>query len=67
MVVSIWRPLPFISYGVFAISAGLISLILPETLNKKLPETIEDCEEERDQNKNDKEIKLSKVYESTKL
>jgi len=46
MLVSIWRPLPLIAYGVFAVSAGLVSLKLPETLNKKLPETIEDVENE---------------------
>jgi len=40
MIVNIWRPLPLIAYGVFAISAGLLSLMLPETLGQQLPETI---------------------------
>ena len=31
-------------YGILAFSAGILSLLLPETLNKKLPETIEDGE-----------------------
>jgi len=40
LIVNIWRPLPLIAYGAFAISAGLLSLMLPETLGKQLPETI---------------------------
>ena len=44
MVADYWRPGPLIVYGVLAFSAGTISLLLPETLNKKLPETIEDGE-----------------------
>jgi hypothetical protein len=31
--------------GVLAFSGGMMSLLLPETLNKKLPETIEDGEQ----------------------
>jgi len=40
MIVTIWKPLPLIAYGAFAISAALLSLMLPETLAKQLPETI---------------------------
>jgi OCT family organic cation transporter-like MFS transporter 4/5 len=39
-----WRPLPLIIYGVLAFTGGLLSLFLPETLNKELPETMEDGE-----------------------
>ena len=39
-----WRPLPLIIYGILAFSGGVLSLLLPETLNKVLPETIEDGE-----------------------
>ncbi|XP_046345229.1 organic cation transporter protein-like [Haliotis rufescens] len=35
--------LPLIVFGVSTISAGLLSLLLPETKDKKLPETIEDA------------------------
>ena len=44
MVADYWRPGPLIVYGVLAFLAGIFSLLLPETLNKKLPETIEDGE-----------------------
>ena len=44
MVADYWRPGPLIVYGLLAFSAGMLSLLLPETLNKKLPETIEDGE-----------------------
>ncbi|KAK2177908.1 hypothetical protein NP493_572g01056 [Ridgeia piscesae] len=39
-----WSPLPFLLYGVVALSAGLTTLSLPETLNKTLPDTLEDRE-----------------------
>lgn len=40
----IWKPLPLILLGACAFAGGLLSLFLPETLNKKLPETIEEGE-----------------------
>ncbi|XP_061171144.1 organic cation transporter protein-like [Saccostrea echinata] len=36
------RVLPMTVFGVSAVIVGLMSIILPETLNRKLPETIED-------------------------
>ncbi|XP_054736322.1 organic cation transporter protein-like [Anastrepha obliqua] len=40
----IWRPLPLMICGALAFIAGLLSLMLPETLNKPMPETIADGE-----------------------
>ncbi|KAK2582095.1 hypothetical protein KPH14_002797 [Odynerus spinipes] len=40
----IWTPLPLVIFGSCALSGGMMSLLLPETLNKKLPESIQDGE-----------------------
>ncbi|KAI0229439.1 Organic cation transporter protein, partial [Lamellibrachia satsuma] len=39
-----WGPMPFLLYGIAAITASLSTLLLPETLNKTLPDTLEDGE-----------------------
>ena len=44
MLIDTWRPLPLIIYGIMAFIGGMLTLLLPETLNKELPETIEDGE-----------------------
>ncbi|XP_046592505.1 organic cation transporter protein isoform X1 [Neodiprion lecontei] len=41
----IWTPLPMVIFGVCALIGGIMSLLLPETLNKKLPESIQDGEQ----------------------
>ncbi|XP_035731307.1 organic cation transporter protein-like [Vespa mandarinia] len=40
----IWIPLPLVIFGSCALFGGMMSLLLPETLNKKLPESIQDGE-----------------------
>lgn len=44
LLVDYWKPLPLIVFGALALIGGVASSSLPETHNKKLPETIEDGE-----------------------
>jgi hypothetical protein len=37
LLVDVWRPLPLIVYGSLAFVAGFLALMLPETLDRKLP------------------------------
>ncbi|KAG7511611.1 hypothetical protein JOB18_005112 [Solea senegalensis] len=46
----VWTPLPQIVLCCVAISSGLASLLLPETLKARLPQTIDDIEEEPGRN-----------------
>uniref|UniRef100_A0A182T0M2 Major facilitator superfamily (MFS) profile domain-containing protein n=1 Tax=Anopheles maculatus TaxID=74869 RepID=A0A182T0M2_9DIPT len=39
-----WQPLPLLIFGALAFVGGVLSLLLPETHNQKLPETIADGE-----------------------
>ncbi|XP_062619367.1 organic cation transporter protein-like [Saccostrea cucullata] len=54
------RVLPMAVFGSSAVIVGLMSMILPETLNRKLPETIEDTIA-FDQSKNVYSIELEEV------
>lgn len=45
-----WIPLPQIIICTVAIISGLVSLFLPETMNVRLPETIDDIEKPRSVN-----------------
>lgn len=40
----IWHPLPLVIFGIITLVGGMLSLMLPETLNRKLPETMEEGE-----------------------
>merc|ERR1719277_397446 len=44
MLKKVWLPLPSLIFGILGTSAGIAALFLPETLNKKLPDTIRDIE-----------------------
>ena len=39
-----WQPLPLLIFGCSSVFAGTVALLLPETLGKSLPETIEEGE-----------------------
>ncbi|XP_070558288.1 organic cation transporter protein-like [Ptychodera flava] len=57
-----WGPLPFIVMGVTSVVAGLLALLLPETRNRKLPETLEDGQFFGKVNKNGKEKSKVPIY-----
>ncbi|XP_064652461.1 organic cation transporter protein-like isoform X2 [Lineus longissimus] len=44
LLVKVWEPLPTLLFGILSIMAGLLALLLPETLNRQLPETLEEGE-----------------------
>ncbi|XP_075948105.1 solute carrier family 22 member 7-like [Anarhichas minor] len=52
----VWHLLPAIIYCIVAVGSGLVSWLLPETLNVRLPESIEDIEKPRGQSMRNKEI-----------
>lgn len=41
---NIFEFLPLLIFGVFAFTAGILATFLPETLGKKLPDTVEEAE-----------------------
>ncbi|XP_048862629.1 solute carrier family 22 member 7-like isoform X4 [Brienomyrus brachyistius] len=56
----LWKPLPQIILCIIAIASGLTARCLPETMNRRLPETIEDIEQTRILFANGTFIKLSR-------
>ncbi|KAF5303511.1 hypothetical protein FQR65_LT08210 [Abscondita terminalis] len=41
---TLWKPLPMVMFGVCGILAAFLALLFPETMNTKLPNTIEEAE-----------------------
>ena len=56
---SVWWALPNVIYGLMGISAGLFTLLLPETLGVKMCETIDEAE-----GRDDAETKQNRQHES---
>lgn len=40
----IYKSLPFFLFGAISVASGLLILLIPETLNQKLPDTVEEAE-----------------------
>jgi OCT family organic cation transporter-like MFS transporter 4/5 len=40
----IYKALPFFLFGGIFVASGLLILLIPETLNQKLPDTVEEAE-----------------------
>ncbi|XP_017092468.2 organic cation transporter protein [Drosophila bipectinata] len=43
LLASYYEPLPLLLFGATSLVAGLVSLLLPETFHKKLPDTVEEA------------------------
>ncbi|XP_071455584.1 organic cation transporter protein-like [Hetaerina americana] len=56
LLANYWKPMPFLIFGALAFSGGLMILLLPETMRKQLPETIEDGENFGKKHKADKDL-----------
>ncbi|KAI0207347.1 hypothetical protein LSAT2_008012 [Lamellibrachia satsuma] len=41
---NIWKPLPYLIFGVLSTCAASLALFLPETLNEKLRDTVQEVE-----------------------
>ena len=57
-----YKPLPYIVFGVTAIVGGFLYLYLPETLNRKLPNTVEEATRINFQAQDDGEIPLNRKH-----
>ena len=42
---AVWTPMPSVIFGVMGLLSGFAMFLLPETLNRKLPDTIAEAEE----------------------
>lgn len=67
VLTDVWKPLPLVIFGTLTFIGGLLSLYLPETHGKKLPETIEEGELFGKKRKHDAENGLGNAEEMKKL
>lgn len=67
VLTDVWKPLPLVIFGTLAFISGLLSLYLPETHGRKLPETIEEGELFGKKSKHDAENGLGNAEEMKKL
>ncbi|XP_021914902.1 organic cation transporter protein-like [Zootermopsis nevadensis] len=44
LLAEIYKPLPFYLFGGISVASGLLMLLIPETLDQKLPDTVEEAE-----------------------
>lgn len=61
-----YKPLPYLVFGVSAIFGGFIYLYLPETLNRKLPNTVEEAKRLNFQPELNGEVPLKLTKKSSK-
>lgn len=62
----VWSLLPSVIYCAVAVGSGLVGILLPETLNQRLPEFIEDIEKPRRHSTGEQEYTELKQQGSTK-
>lgn len=66
IMVHVWKPFPLLVFGALAFAGGVLSLMLPETLNKKLPETLAEGEAFGKKSKENTQLKTVEIVEPPK-